>query len=38
MGNCQVNKLEYWDENLSGKMYLVTYRKLFFYLLIFLTI
>lgn len=36
MGNCQVNSLEYWDENVSGKMYLVTYRKSVFCLLIFL--
>lgn len=38
MGNCQVSNLEYWDENVSGKMYLITYKKSLFYLLIFLTI
>lgn len=37
MENCQVNNLEYWDGNVSGKMYLVTYKKSFFSLLIFLT-
>lgn len=32
MGNCQVDILEYWDENVSGEMYLVTILWLLNYL------